>query len=209
MWAQSTFSDSDGFLISRAARLQVDSHAMVLRGVDINMDVNVPDYVWRPKLGDLVTLKLVGKSNDASKEVFIGIAREVDASEYLSGVEHDVVVDFSWSYDPWRESQPRISYDTHHGAAPSQAPVSETFWEASATGSGTQTLLWEPEVGSFWFVVMNADGSLDVDVDMQLGAKVPILRTVGSMLLAGGFVGMVVGGLIIYFGALRPRTRRG
>jgi hypothetical protein len=204
MWVQSTFSDSDGFLISGEVNLQVDSHALVGQGVDIDIDVNTPSYVRQPKLGDFVTLKLVGTNNDPSKPVFIGIAQEGAASEYLSDVEYDEVVDLDWPYDRvWR--QPTVSYDTHQGGAPSRAPATETFWEVSITGSGTQTLEWEPEEGNFWFVVMNADGSPDVDVDMQLGARIPFLRYIGNMLFAGGFVSLVVGSLIIYIGAIRRR----
>ena len=204
-WVQNTFSDSDGFMISGEVELQVDSHALVGQGVDIDIDVNTPSYVRQPEFGDFVTLKLVGSSNDPSKEVFIGIAREGAASAYLSGVEYDEVVDLKWPYDRVWDRQPTVSYNTHHGGAPSQAPDRETFWEASVTGSGTQTLEWEPEEGNFWFVVMNADGSSDVDVDMQMGAKIPFLRYIGNMLLAGGFISLVVGSLIIYLGAIRPR----
>ncbi len=204
MWAQSIFSDADGFLISREVKLQVDSHAIVGQGVDIDIDVNTPSYVRQPELGDFVTLKLVGTSNDPSKPVFIGIAQEGAASAYLSGVEYDEVVDLDWPYDRvWQ--QPTVSYDAHHGGAPSQAPATETLWEASITGSGTQTLEWAPEEGNFWFVVMNADGSSDVDVNMQIGAKIPFLKYIGGMLFAGGFISLVVGSLIIYLGAIRSR----
>jgi uncharacterized RDD family membrane protein YckC/predicted RNA-binding Zn-ribbon protein involved in translation (DUF1610 family) len=199
-WLQETYSDPDGFLVSGEFNLQVDSHAMVVKSVDIELDTDVPSYVRQPDLGDLVTLKLMGTSGDPSKPVFIGIAREGDASGYLGDVEYDEVVDFTWTYD-----EPDWSYDTHPGGAPSQAPSSETFWEASVTGSGTQTLVWEPEEGNFWFVVMNADGSPEVEVDMRMGAKTPVLRYIGNMLLAGGFFGLVVGGAVIFLGAIRPR----
>lgn len=53
---------------------------------------------------------------------------------------------------------------------------------------------------------MNADGSADVDIDMQLGVKIPILLAIGGGLLTGGFITLVIGGLIIYFGAYRPRN---
>jgi hypothetical protein len=205
MLVQNAFSDSDGFLISGEVSLQVDSYALVGEGVDIDIDVNTPSYVRRPKLGDFVTLKLVGTSNDPSKQVFIGIAKEGAASEYFSDVEYDAVVDLDWPYDQALDHQPTVSYDTHHGGAPSQAPATETFWEVSITGSGAQTLEWEPEEGNFWFVVMNADGSSGVDVDMQMGAKVPFLRYIGNMLFAGGFISLVVGSLIIYVGAIRRR----
>ena len=208
IWAQSTFSDSEGFLMSREVRLQSDSYAMVMQEVNINIDVDVPADIWAPKPSDFVTVKLVGGSNDPSKELFIGIARDTDASEYLNSVEYDRVL-----FDPYctREPGPRggimfsFSKSTHPGVAPSQAPGSLWFWEASATGSGTQTILWEPHAGSFWVVVMNADGSEDVDLHMKLGAKVPILRIIGGGLLAGGFITLGLGGFIVYYGAFRPR----
>ena len=207
IWVQSTFSDSEGFLISREVRLQSDSFAMVLHEVDVNIDVDIPANVWTPKPGDFVTVKLVGRSNDPSKEVFMGIARDTDASGYLKSVEYDRVnIDPSWDDKSWRGVWFSVSQSNHPGVAPSQAPTSLTFWEASATGSGTQTLLWDPDAGSFWVVVMNADGSADVDLDMQLGVKIPILSTIGSGLLAGGFITLAVGGLIIYYGAFRPRS---
>jgi len=56
-------------------------------------------------------------------------------------------------------------------------------------------------------VVMNADGSQGVDVEVQLGAKVPGLAGLGNLLLAGGTLGVLVGGLVIYLGAVRNRDR--
>jgi len=207
IWAQSTFSDSEGFLISREVRLQSDSYAMVVQEVNINVDVDVPTCIWAPKPSDFVTVTLVGRSNDPSKELFMGIARDTDASAYLNGVEYDrIFIDPSWNDEPWRGVRFSVSRSTHPGAAPSQAPTSLTFWEASATGSGTQTLIWKPDEGSFWVVVMNADGSAEVDLDIQIGAKVPILSTIGGSLLTGGFITLGIGGFIIYYGAFRPRS---
>jgi len=207
IWVQSTFSDSEGFLMSRETRLQSDSHAMVLHEVNITIDVDIPSQVWTPKPSDFVTVKLVGQNNDPSKEIFMGIARDTEASRYLSSVEYDrITIDPSWNEKPWRGISFSASYNNHPGQAPSQPPTSMTIWDASASGSGTQTLNWEPASGSFWVVVMNADGSADVDIDMQLGVKIPILRAIGGGLLTGGFITLVIGGLIIYFGAYRPRN---
>jgi hypothetical protein len=199
--------------MSREVRLQSDSYAMVIQDMNIDIDVDVPADIWAPKPGDFVTVKLEGMSNDPSKELFIGIARDTDASEYLKNVEYDRVL-FDPSWDDARAPGPRggirfsVSRLTHPGVAPSQAPGSLWFWEASATGSGPQTILWEPHAGNFWVVVMNADGSEDVDLHMQLGAKIPILRMIGGGLLAAGFVTLGVGGFIVYYGAFRPWRSR-
>ncbi len=199
---ESNFGDPEGFMVSRELGFTTGTHALVSSEVDVYMDVRLPLFLsTRP--GDLVTIKLEGESNDPTKEIFIGIARGADASVYLSGVRYEEVSDVSWSFDPWREAQPRVSYSVHPGGPPSHTPASMTFWEASTTGPGTQTLEWEPETGTFWVVVMNADGSAGVDVSISFGARVPILSTVRSMLLAGGFIALAIGGLIIYLGAIR------
>ena len=85
IWAHGTFRDPDGFLISQDVNLQVESYAIVQRDVDIDMDVNVPTSLWSPEMSDFVTVKLVGESNDPSKEVFIGIAMRDDVMAYLDG----------------------------------------------------------------------------------------------------------------------------
>jgi hypothetical protein len=46
-------------------------------------------------LGDLVTFKVEGKSNDASKGIFIGVARESDLMSYLRNVENDEIININ------------------------------------------------------------------------------------------------------------------
>jgi hypothetical protein len=202
-WVQRGFSDADGFITSRDVRFYSDSYAFIIRELNIEIDDNIPDYFWRPRPSDFITVRLVGTSNDLSKEAFIGIAREADARMYLGDVEYDTVSDFDWDFNPQRETHPQIQYNLHQGTAPSGPPTLHSFWVAHATGLGTQTLRWEPTSGSFWIIVMNADGSKGVDLDMRFGAKVPVLRTVGNGLIAGGLITLAIGGLIIYYGALR------
>lgn len=204
MWISGNLRDDEGFLMSHNVQLSVDSYAIVQRGLDIDMDVNVPTILWAPDPGDFVTLKLETSSEDPSKEVFLGIASQSDASAYLEDVDYDEMRQFSWDYSPWRDSQPDISYSRHPGAAPTGPPAIHSFWVAHATGPGTQTLEWEPELGSYWIVAMNADGSVGVDIEARLGAKIPILRSIGVGLLVGGLVLLFVGGSLFWRG-LFPR----
>lgn len=200
-WFQRNFGTPEGFLTTGEFRLQTDSHAMVVKGIDIR--INLPSDIWRPRLGELATIRIVGTSKYPSKGVFIGIAPADAAEAYLRDVEYDQLSDFDWSYDPIRRSRPEFTYTTHPGSAPSSTPDSEAFWEASATGLGTQTLEWELRSGSYWVVAMNADGSSGVDMDVELGARVPILRTISNALLAGGFITLVIGAVIVYYGVIR------
>jgi hypothetical protein len=198
----SNLSESEGFLMSSEVRLQSDTYAIVMQGVNINKSIDARAF----DLSDFVTKKLVGRSNDPTKELFMGIATDTDASGYLNSVEYDqVLIDSSWHNRPW-DVWFSDSHSTHPGLAPSQVPTDLTFWEASTKGSGTQTLLWEPDKGSFWVVVMNTDGSSDVDFDMQIGAQASILRIIGYGLLIGGFIILGVGGFIFYLVTLRARS---
>jgi hypothetical protein len=206
LWVQSEFSDDAGFLTMWDVRVHTNSYAVVLQDVDLNMDIDVPANFWAPNPGDFVTVKLVGASNYPSKEVFISIAMKDDALNYLREVEYDEVSHCDWDYKPGIETPPQIFYERHAGSAPSGPPTMHSFWAAHASGDGTHTLMWEPEVGSFWIVVMNSDGSAGIDLDMRLGVKVPILRTVGIGLTIGGIVTLLVGGVFIYYGALHNRS---
>ena len=194
----SNFVDSDGFIMSHPTDLTVDSYAIVQKAVDINIDTDLP--IWIPDLGDFVQLKIVATNNDPSKDVFIGIASVSEASGYLGGTNYHEVDDFSWDYNPWRETPPIIVYHERSGGAPA-APVIHSFWSAHLSGSGTQTLTWEPWPGNFWIVGMNADGSVGVDLEVQMGVRLPILRSIGGILLVVGLI-LVLIALSLFRGVL-------
>src|SRR4029453_17198201 len=90
--------------------------------------------------------------SESERPVFVGSAREADVADYLDGVEHAVVTEIG--------EEPE--YSERQGDAPEGPPADQTFWAASATGAGEQTLEWEPEDGSWNVVVMNADASRGV-----------------------------------------------
>ena len=194
----SNFVDSDGFIMSHPTDLTVDSYAIVQKAVNINIDTDLP--IWIPDLGDFVQLKIVATNNDPSKEVFIGIVGVSEASGYMSGTNYHEVDDFSWDYNPWRETPPRIVYHERSGGAPA-APVIHSFWSAHVFGSGTQTLTWEPLLGDFWIVGMNADGSMGVDIEVRMGVRLPILRSIGGFLLVVGLI-LVLIALSLFRGVL-------
>ncbi|MBA2360565.1 MAG: hypothetical protein H0V79_06475 [Actinobacteria bacterium] len=67
-----------------------------------------------------------------------------------------------------RSTRPGIR--ARRGGAPEGPHADQTFWAASTTGAGEQTLEWEPEDGSLNIVVMNADGSRGVAAELSIGA---------------------------------------
>jgi hypothetical protein len=121
----------------------------------------------------------------------VGIGPSADVDHYLAGVSHTVISDF------WSDSlQPIV------GGVPGSPPGTQDFWVASATGSGAQTLTWDPANGSWTVVVMHADGRPGIDVGTDLAATYPALLGIAvGLLVAGG--GFLLGGVLLIVGAVR------
>ena len=101
----------------------------------------------------------------ASESIFIGIAREADVGAYLNGVAHAEVRDID--FPPFR-----VDYREHCGDATPIPPRALSVWTVLAQGSGRQSVDWPLERGTWNLVVMNADGSAGIDVELSVGAKI-------------------------------------
>ncbi len=190
----------DGFITTASHPVATASYALAFQHIDIDLGDVVGDWgVWRPAPGDFVTLRITVSSNDPSKNVFIGITAASDATSYLGDVAYDEITRFSVSSSHTLD----VEYTAHSGDTIPSAPTTHAFWTTSRHGAGTQTLEWAPEAGNYWIVLMNEDGSKAVDATISLGVKIPLLATIGSGLLAGGILALIVGGIIIYLGIRR------
>ena len=190
----------DGFITTSSHPVTTASYAMAFQHLNIEVGDVVGDWgVWRPSPGDFITIKITVSSNDPSKNAFIGITKASDAMSYLGDVAYDEITRFSVSSSRTIE----VEYTAHSGDTIPSAPTTQAFWTASRHGAGTQPLEWSPETGNYWIVLMNEDGSKGVDATISLGAKIPMLATIGSMLLAGGIIALIIGGTIIYLGIRR------
>ncbi len=178
--------DDDGFVMSPSKNFSTAAYAIASKSADVNLDG--PDWATDDLIG---TLRI--RSN-SSRRVFIGIAREADIARYLGHVEHVVVTDIGR----------KPHYSARTGGPPGARPAAETFWAASATGAGEQTLEWVPKSGHWNAVVMNADGSRGVAADLSIGAELDPLLWIGIGLLIGGVLLAFVAALAITAG-----TRRG
>jgi len=187
------FEDSDGFLSTGSMQFETDTNAIVFEPVNINLGEVAGNIAWRPSPSDFVTIKLVGSSNDPSKNIFIGIGRTLDVDSYLSGVGYDEV-------NRIRYFPLDVNYVGHSGDVVPEDPGSQTFWLGSESKSGVNSLEWAPEVGSYSVVLMNDDGSSGIDLGLSFGAKVPLLITIIMIMFAVGIFALIIGGLFIYFG---------
>jgi hypothetical protein len=191
VWADQTFKDSEGFLTTDTIRLESGGYAITTQPADLNFRGWGP-WGWN----DFATVKVEGSNNNSAKQIFIGIADEADVSDYLSSVNYDEISEF-------RIHPYEITYRNHPGSAVPEAPTAQTFWEASAYGSGTRTLEWELQEGNWVLVLMNADGSADIDLSGVVGIKIPWIFGVGLGLLLGGIVLLIIAIVMIVLATRR------
>ena len=168
--------DDDGYYSTHTERLDSDAYAIATDEVDLGGDsggLGVDDLA--------ATARLTAESADDAP-VFVGIARKTDVDAYLAGVGHSEVTDV-------RANGP--AYEQVSGGAPKAPPATQDFWVAQSQGSGQQLVDWDVEGGTWTALVMNADASSGIAVDVEAGAKVSWLIWVGIGL---ALIGLAVTG---------------
>jgi hypothetical protein len=199
MWLSGTLENDNTLFTSRTTSLKANSYAIVSEPFDIDWYDESQGERWG--LGDFVKVKVAAESNDSSKGIFVGIARETDVDDYLSGVPYHEITE--WTSDPFDD--PEVQLRLHAGSLTPADPASETFWEVSAHGTGKQAVEWKPETGRWVLVIMNEDGSAGIDMSGALGAELPWLFWLGLGLLFVGVLALVGGAIMVYFAARRPK----
>src|SRR5512132_573726 len=182
-----------GYLPTPSERFATPTYALTRTRLEV--DTNGEGWVLNESWFGKVRIR--GES-PAGKTLFIGIGPQAEVARYLGTVAHANVQDLD--FDPFH-----VTYLPITGGAPQGPPTEQSFWAASASGVGTQTLTWKVRDGDWSAVLMNADGSRGVTADVDLGAKLSFLLWVaiglllGGVLVTGGSAGLVV---------LAARTRR-
>ena len=192
LWADRTQRE-DGYLTTPSERFATPTYALTRTRLEVDTDGEgrVLNESWFGKV------RIRGES-PAGKTLFIGIGPQAEVARYLGSVAHANVQDLD--FDPFH-----VTYLPVTGGAPQGPPTEQSFWAASASGVGTQTLTWKVRDGDWSVVLMNADGSRGVAADVDLGAKLSFLLWVAIGLLIGGV--LVVGGstALVVLAARRPR----
>ncbi|WP_296604917.1 hypothetical protein [Nocardioides sp.] len=178
--ADSTLRNDDGFVMGSTHRWQSPGYAVRSESAEIHTDSTTFDLPER-FLGTMTATADPTTPNG----VFLGVARTADVDRYLTDVAHSTVLD---PFDG--DGGPTLTFVD--GGSPAVAPTEAEFWVSSASGLGPQAITWEPEDGEWTLVVMNGEGTTPVSAAVSVGAEVPVLDTVGAVLLVAGLV--LVGG---------------
>ena len=192
LWINASMADDDGYYMTDNLHMQRDSYAIISEAADVDLGSD-----WAFDGGDLVTFREEVRSSNPSRNIFVGVAREDDLMEYLQNVSYDRLTDFELDDDTWE-------FENIPGTSRPAPPTLQTFWHQSSHGAGTQVIEWELEQGTWVFVIMNEDGSAGIELDMQVGVKVPWLTGLGVGLLVTGIIGLIIGSVMIFFAVRRP-----
>jgi hypothetical protein len=171
--------DATGYFVTHTHHYRTSSYALSTESLNVGSATGALET-------SLLRLRITATSRDVAKPLFIGIARTEDVARYLARVKHDELRDIS--FDPFKVDYRRIG-----AGAPAALPSAKSFWQTSASGTGTQTISWPVKSGQWSAVVMNADGSRNVNIDAQLAARlsgawwfVAGFLALGALLLLGG-----------------------
>jgi Domain of unknown function (DUF4389) len=172
-----TLRDHGGFLMTGEQPLTSDTFAITSSNLDIHADAPagfVPNAVLRDAR--------VTATATSNAPVFVGLATKSDAARYLQGVQHDTVVDLT----------DHPVFLRTNGSAPRTPPTSAGIWVARSSGTGQQQITWPVQDGNWTVVVMNADGSKRVHVNVAAGVGAPALDWVIAALLSLAGTGLVL-----------------
>ncbi|MFC7848037.1 DUF4389 domain-containing protein [Arthrobacter sp. NPDC057388] len=182
----------EGYFTTQPHRFDAASPAITSAGLDVMVSGRLPDVIPSDTAGSIL---LRGSAATPGKGIFIGVAPQQDAARYLEGVKRSEIRELNLR--PFR-----VDYNEVPGTRTPARPGAQDFWVASAEGTGTQELKWNILPGSWTVVVMNADASGPVSVDLQAGVRSDLLWPLFLWLLIAGIVLLVIGVPLIVAGAM-------
>jgi hypothetical protein len=182
----------EGYFTTQSHRFDAASSAITTAGLDVMVSGRLPDVIPSETAGSIL---LRGAAANPGKGIFIGVAPQQEASRYLEGVKRSEIRELNLR--PFR-----VDYTEVPGTRTPARPGAQNFWAASAEGTGTQELKWNILPGSWTVVVMNADATAPVSVDLQAGVRSDLLWPLFLWLLIAGIVLLVIGVPLIVAGAM-------
>jgi len=186
-----TKTDSEGYTLSNTVSISTRAYAFAL---------------WLDQEPDETgQLKFIVKSTNSTKELFVGYADETGANTYVKNIEYANPLYTGKQIYDWDTYYANLGWTSLNvvgelGVAPSRPPAMEAFWLQKLQTTGTTTLYWEPvrnlNAPKTLIVIMNIDGSHDVQADIILGYRSPTRPWIPYLLLPIGLIVAVLGFVI-------------
>lgn len=173
--------DSGGF-INGSGHMSTDTAALVTNTAQFR-EVTEKE-VEEGRAGGKVRLRFEAERSDGG-DVLVAVG-SADAIQALVVTGSYEIVD-SLQFDPFDYR------GVARGGRNELAPPEDGLFVTVASGPGHQEVVWTIVPGAWRAIIMNADGSAGVDVDVRFGARFPYVR---------GFAiaGMVIGVVLIVIG---------
>jgi uncharacterized membrane protein len=182
-----TATDADGYYLSEPYQVSTSTYVF--------MFPMMPAY----DSGDPGVAKWVVASANPVKELFVGWGSTVNTGSYLDGVAFETPYPaWEWNYGLYWASITVGETGTWNSNPPAVLPSDESFWIDSVQTSGSATIPieihWDNTTsGNRALLIMNADGTANVQADVQFGAKIPMLSWLPFILVPVGFVLAFIG----------------
>jgi hypothetical protein len=190
-------TDADGYQQSEVYEVRSDSYAFVLWVKSSSF----PSYLTWMSPEDIGQERWTIESV-TGKELFVGWAEAVDGENYLdSGIMFSTPSTWHRSIAAYHSEIEIPESITYNQNAPSRPPAEETFWIENVQSTETSTITWD----AFWepvkdrkiLIIMNADGTSNVQADIQLGFKVPIFSWLPLVIIPIGVIMCLIGVFLI------------
>jgi len=202
LWVHTSLIDTEGFISTGQHQLETHAYAIVFKHVNVYQG----EWWWTPAFNDVHNISFTVSSKNSSKDIFIAVANESYSSAYFRNVEYVEMTRFGHAGNPFYGLTFYTDLITHQGGALPAVPTSMNFWVFSEQGEVTPTIKWKPSWGSYWFVLMNEDGSSEIAVTLKIDMKVPYLSTNAWVLFVSGLIPLAIGCVSVFLG-LRTRER--
>lgn len=191
-------TDADGYKQSSIYEVRSDSYAFALWVKSSSF----PSYLTWMSPKDIGQERWTVKTVNTDKPLFVGWAEAVDGENYLySGIMFSTPPTWHRSIAAYHSEIEIPASIIYNQNAPPRPPTEETFWIETVKSTETSTITWD----AFWesvedrkiLIVMNADGSRNVQADIQLGFKVPIFSWMPFVLIPVGLILCLTGAFLI------------
>jgi hypothetical protein len=205
VWYMNTqWTDRNGFTTSQKIKISTDSPIIVFSDHIINMKDEIPPILQILLDPDNFTAMRWTIQNNLGKDVFIGIAPADKARDYCKLTHYKEADDWDTTSSPWSIVIYVNTYLNNPGADSIKPPGNTNMWLAS--GFGREAAGFEKVMvsGEYWVMIMNVDGSPGLNVDLEVGGKMPLILGLPPILIG---ISVVLGtiGIILYIRARRPK----